>query len=102
MGPGTGTFLIMLFTALLHMDLLSASANAKVANLASNAASAVVWLLNGQVMLTLALPAMACNVLGNYLGARSALKGGARQVRRVLFAVLALLLVKLGYDLLAG
>ena len=40
-GPGTGTFLIMAYTAVIGMDLLTASGCAKISNLASNAASAV-------------------------------------------------------------
>ena len=40
-GPGTGTFLIMAFTAVLGLDMVTASGCGKVANLASNAASAV-------------------------------------------------------------
>jgi uncharacterized membrane protein YfcA len=49
-GPGTGTFLMLAFTAVLGFDLLKATGCAKVANLASNIASAVVWILNGSVM----------------------------------------------------
>ena len=37
-GPGTGTLLIMAFTALLHMDMVTASGSAKVANVASDVA----------------------------------------------------------------
>ena len=42
-GPGTGTFMIMAFTMALSMDLLTSSGCAKVANLASNIASAVLF-----------------------------------------------------------
>lgn len=37
-GPGTGTFMIMAFTALLSLDMVTASGCAKVGNLASNIA----------------------------------------------------------------
>ncbi len=99
-GPGTGTFMIMAFTALIGMDLLTASGCAKVANLASNIASATVWLLNGQVALWLVVPAAACSVAGNYLGARYAIRGGSKRVRYMIFVVLALLFGKLALDLL--
>lgn len=98
-GPGTGTFMIMAFTALLGMDLLTASGCAKVANLASNVASATVWLLNGQVVLWLAAPAAACSIAGNYLGARYAIRGGSKRVRYMIFVVLALLFGRLAVDL---
>ena len=55
-GPGTGTFLIMAFTLFLHMDLITASGCAKVGNLASNAAAAAVFLLNGKVWWAIVVP----------------------------------------------
>ena len=42
-GPGTGTFLLLAFTAFLGFDLLKSSGCAKVANLASNLAAMLVW-----------------------------------------------------------
>lgn len=99
-GPGTGTFMIMAFTALLGMDLLTSSGCAKVANLASNLASAVLFLFNGKVWLLLAVPAAACNMLGAACGARYAIRGGSKRVRGMIFVVLALLFVKMGSELL--
>ncbi|MGL4791589.1 MAG: TSUP family transporter, partial [Anaerotignaceae bacterium] len=40
-GPGTGTFLILLFTAVVGFDLLTASGNTKIVNMASNLAALV-------------------------------------------------------------
>ena len=98
-GPGTGTFMIMAFTAVLGMNLLTASGCAKVANLASNVASAVVWMWEGKVLWALALPAAACSVLGNICGARYAIRGGSKKVRGMIFVVLGLLFIKLGWEL---
>ncbi len=56
-GPGTGTFMIMAFTMALSMDLLTASGCAKIANLCSNVASAVLFIFSGKVWWLLALPA---------------------------------------------
>jgi len=101
-GPGTGTFYIMLFTAFLGFNLLTASGCAKIANLASNIASATVWSLNGDVMWQLVLPAAVCNMLGNFCGSRFAIRGGSGRVRSMIFLVLGLLFVKVLYDLLAA
>jgi uncharacterized membrane protein YfcA len=98
-GPGTGTFLIMAFTLVLGMDLLTASGCAKVANLASNVASAAVWIMGGQVMWKLVLPATCCCVLGNWCGARYAIRGGSGKVRGMIFVVLGLLFAKLIYEM---
>ena len=99
-GPGTGTFMIMAFTAIIGMDLLTSSGCAKVGNLASNVASAVVWIISGSVMFQIVIPAAICNVLGNYLGARYAIKGGSKRIRGMIFVVLALLFVKILTELI--
>ena len=100
-GPGTGTFMILCFTAFLSMDLLTASGCSKAANLASNVAAAAVWILHRSVLWVLAPPAIVCSILGNYLGARYALRGGSKKIRGMMFVVLALLFAKMLYELLA-
>ena len=97
-GPGTGTFLIILFTWVAGMDIVSASGTAKPVNLASNAAAMVSMLLGGYVLFPLAVPAMACSVAGGWLGSKMALRVGARLVRFVMLGVLVMLIAKLAYD----
>lgn len=99
-GPGTGTFMIMAFTMALSMDLLTSSGCAKLANLASNIASAVLFIFSGKVFWLLAIPAAACNMLGAYCGSRYAMRGGSKKVRGMIFVVLGLLFVKMLYELL--
>lgn len=97
-GPGTGTFLVLLFTSLLGMDMVSATATAKPVNLASNIASLITRIAAGNVLYALAIPAMCCSVAGGWLGAKLALGRGAGFIRWVMLAVLALLTVKLAVD----
>ncbi len=97
-GPGTGTFLAMAFTLVLGMDLLTATGCAKVANLASNAASAAVWILGGKVLWRLAAPAVVCSILGSLCGTRYAIRGGSEKVRHMIFVVLGLLFVKMIWE----
>ena len=99
-GPGTGTFMLMCFTAFLSMDMLSGSGCAKLANLASNIAAAVVWMINGKILWILVIPAALSSILGNRLGARFALKGGSSRVRNMVFVVLGLLFCKMAYELI--
>ncbi len=99
-GPGAGTFLILLFTHLLGMDMVTASATAKPVNLLSNIASLATRIAAGNVLYALALPAMTCSVIGGWLGARLVLTKGARFIRAVMLAVLALLTVRLAMELL--
>ena len=99
-GPGTGTFLILLFTAMTGMDMVTASATSKPVNLASNLSSLITRLAAGQVIFALAVPAMVLSVLGGQLGTRLALMRGAKFIRYVMLGVLALLTVKLAVELL--
>ncbi len=96
-GPGTGTFLILAFCSVLHFPMLLASGSAKVVNFASNISALVVYILHGQVLFSVGIPAMLCAVLGYQVGAHMALKGGAKVVRVLIFVVLGILLVKTGY-----
>lgn len=94
-GPGTGTFLILLYTSLAKMDLLTASANTKAVNLASNVGALAVFILNGKVFFSIGLPAALFCIAGHYLGAGMVVKNGTRVVRPVILIVLAILFVKL-------
>ena len=98
-GPGTGTFMIMAFSALLSLDLIIASGCAKAVNCASNIAALSVYLLNGKVMWAIVIPAAVCNALGGLCGARYAIRGGSRRVRSMIFVVLLMLFIKIIYDL---
>ncbi len=100
-GPGTGTFMIMLFSAFLSLDLITSSGCAKMANMASGVASAVVFIRGGQIMWVVIIPAVACNMLGCFCGSRYAIKGGGKRVRSMIFVVLALLFVKMIYEVLS-
>ena len=98
-GPGTGTFLILLFTSLLGMEAVMASGTAKLVNLTSNIASLTSLLLAGKVVLLLGLPAAACGIAGNLLGAGMTIKRGTGFIRWMMMAVLALLLAKMVWDM---
>lgn len=100
-GPGTGTFLALLFSWLLGMDMVAATATAKPVNLASNVVSLVTRIATGHVLFALALPAMCCSLAGGWLGARLAVTRGSRLIRAVMLGVLALLTVRLAVEWLA-
>ncbi len=99
-GPGTGTFLMMAFSMFCGLTLVMASGSAKVVNLASNLASMVTFLFAGNILYLLALPAAACSMLGNYLGARLAVKKGAKAIRPMFYVVLTLLMLTVLYRFL--
>ena len=81
-------------------DRLKSSGCAKIANLASNVASMVIFFLDGDLLFSVGIPAMLCSMAGNYVGARFAIKGGSDKIRSIMFLVLGLLFVKVGLNLL--
>ena len=94
-GPGTGTFLILIFTVFLRFDLVTANGNTKIINLSSNVGSLVTFLISGQVIFALAVPAAVFGILGNLAGSGLAIKIGPKIIRPILVVVLVLLLVNL-------
>ena len=99
-GPGTGTFLILLYTALARMDVLTAGGNTKLSNLASNVMSITVFLFNGTVLIPLGLTAAVFSIAGHFIGAGIALKKGAKSIRFVILIVIALLFAKVIFEML--
>ncbi|NLO37461.1 MAG: TSUP family transporter [Clostridiaceae bacterium] len=99
-GPGTGSFLIVAYTAAAGYDHVTASGNAKVVNLASNLASLAVFIASGQVLYWLALPAAACGILGGWTGSKLAIQKGRRMIQAVLILVMLGIIVKLAVDVL--
>ncbi|GHU67285.1 UPF0721 transmembrane protein [Clostridia bacterium] len=95
-GPGTGTFLILLFSGVTGMTPIIASGSAKVVNFASGLSSLFAFMIGGYVDWWLGLAAAAFSVAGNLLGAGLAIKRGAKVIQAVLAVVLALILVTLG------
>ena len=94
-GPGTGSFLILGLHWVLNVGLIEASATAKVLNLGSNVGGAVAFIWHGAVFWPVAALMIACSMLGNWFGSRTAIRVGARAVRRFLLVSLGLLLVTL-------
>lgn len=102
LGPGTGSFFVIALVGLLGYAFLEASAKAKIANFATNLAALVIFVPQGAVWWGTGLLMGACNMLGGYLGARTAVAKGARFVRVVFICVVSAFIVKIGYDTFAG
>jgi uncharacterized membrane protein YfcA len=98
-GPGTGTFLILIYVSLFHASMAQASADAKVVNFASNLAAVALFSLRGKVLWSLSLPMAAGQLAGGWTGAHLVVRGGDRVVRTVALVVVVGLLVKMAFDL---
>ncbi|MBB4134331.1 TSUP family transporter [Gordonia humi] len=97
-GPGTGMFLIITLTALLHQSYLQSSAMAKVANSATNLGALAVFATQGHVLWLLGVILAVANVVGSVLGSRLVLGRGTAIVRYALLVVVVVMAVKLSYD----
>lgn len=102
LGPGTGSFLLIVLVAVLGFSFLQASATAKVVNLGTNLAALIVFGLTGSVLWLLGLLMGACNVAGAVIGARMAITRGSGFVRAVFLTVVGVLILRLAWDLLPG
>jgi uncharacterized membrane protein YfcA len=97
LGPGTGSFWTLALISLSGHHFLRATATTKVMNATSNLASLVVFIFGGHVAWLMGLVMGAGQLVGGRLGARLAVRGGARFVRPVFLTVVVLLLARLLY-----
>lgn len=97
-GPGTGTFLILAFTGILGMEIVTAAGSSRTVNLASCAAALATYIAGGKVIWAAAVPGAVFAVLGGLLGTYFAVKKGARFIRPLMIAVVVLLMVKVIWD----
>ncbi len=100
-GPGTGSFFLILIVAIMGFDFLTSTALAKVANLTTNVAAILVFGLSGNILWGLGLAMGAANIVGGFLGASLALRHGNQFVRKVFLVVIVALGLKLAWDMVA-
>lgn len=98
-GPGTGSFLVLGFIALLGFDFLKASAHAKLVNASTNLACVLFFAQKGYILFSFALPMAVANVSGAFLGARLAILKGNRFIRVFFLLVIAATILRFAWDL---
>lgn len=101
-GPGTGSFLVLAFIALVGFDFLHASANAKMVNLATNFGSICLFAIKGKIIWHIALPMAVCNGLGGLVGAKLAISKGNKFIRIFFLIVVIGTLIRFAYDVFMG
>jgi uncharacterized membrane protein YfcA len=91
-GPGTGSFLILIFASYFGFEFL----------VASGLASVIYFVATRHVLYHLALPMAACNIAGAMAGSHLAILKGSRFVRIFFLLIVIALIAKLGRDMFAG
>ena len=97
-GPGTGSFLMLLFIRIYGFDFLHASVGARTVNAATNAGALLFFGLHGEVHWGVGLALGACNATGSVLGAHTAIRHGSKFVRAAFIAIVIALIVKTAVD----
>jgi uncharacterized membrane protein YfcA len=100
LGPGTGSFFVIALVGLMGYSFLEASAKAKMANWATNLAALVVFVPQGAVLWKVGLLMGAANMLGGWIGARTAVSRGSRFVRVFFVVVVSAFIVRIGGEVL--
>lgn len=95
-GPGTGSFLMLILVATLGYAFITASAIAKVVNVATNVGALIVFGINGAVIWQIGIVMGLANITGAVLGSRLAIRGGSTLVRKVFLLVTVVLIVRVG------
>jgi uncharacterized protein len=102
LGPGTGSFLVFALVGLMGYAFLEASAKAKIANFATNLGALTVFIPGGHVMWAIGAVMASTNLLGGYVGARTAVAQGSKFVRFVFIVVVGAFIIRIGGDLLGA
>lgn len=95
LGPGTGSFFVFTLVGLMGYSFLEASAKARLANWATNLAAILVFVWQDAVVWRVALVMALANIVGGYVGARTAVSRGARFVRVFFIVVVSAFVVTL-------
>lgn len=91
-GPGTGSFFSLAGVALRGQSLITATANAKVLNFASNIASLAVFIAGGKVVWTAGAAMIAGQVIGAWGGSHAMVRGGTKLIRPMIVTVCVVML----------
>ena len=97
-GPGTGTFLLIAFVKFFGFDFLHASAASKLVNATTNLAAIILFGAFGHIAIFLGLAMMIANMIGAYAGSHYAMRYGNGYIRALFMLVVALLIIKTGFD----
>ena len=98
-GPGTGTFLLLIYTSLLHYDFVTGNGNTKVVNLASNLAAVITFAFAANIYYPLAIPGAICGIVGNVVGSKLVIARGNKLIKKVFILSLVLLFTRILYNL---
>ena len=87
---------MLILVASLGYAFITASAIAKVVNVATNVGAILVFGIHGAVIWQIGIIMGVANITGAVIGSRLAIKGGSTLVRKVFLIVTIALIIKVG------
>lgn len=99
-GPGAGAFIIFGLIKIYGFDFVRASGNAKAMNFTSNIASLITFAIGGKIYYLMGIPMALFMILGANVGAKLAIKKGAKIIRPIFIVMSLGVAVKMVYELL--
>lgn len=94
-GPGTGSFFMLAFVLLAGHGVLKATAHTKLLNFASNVGGFVIFAFAGAIIWKIGLVMGLAQIAGAQIGARLAIRGGARLIKPLLVLTCIALAIRL-------
>ena len=101
-GPGTGSYFMMGFVLLAGYGVLRATAHTKMLNFASNLGSLVIFIPSGSVLWAVGFGMALTQTMGAWLGAKLAMRIGARLIRPLLVVTSTAMALRLIWQALSG
>lgn len=98
-GPGCGLFFMLAYAVFLKMNLVRATGNTRFVIAIASTVSVLTYAVSGAVLWKLAAAATVFNIAGSYLGARLAIRNGAKVIRPIMIVVVIMLMIKLVFDM---
>lgn len=94
-GPGTGTFFTLSYCKMQAMNLIQATAHAKLMNFTTNIVSLLIFILSDQIIWQIGISMALGQIIGARLGAATAIKQGTDFIRYTTVAVCILMSISL-------
>ncbi|MDM7255255.1 MAG: TSUP family transporter, partial [Paracoccus sp. (in: a-proteobacteria)] len=101
LGPGAGAFYMLGFVMLAGYGILKATAHTKLLNFASNIGGLVAFALVGKPLWLIGLAMGVAQMAGAFLGARLAMRVGARVIKPLLVITSTVLALRLIWQALS-
>ena len=98
-GPGTGSFFILGFVMVLGFEFVTASAYSKIINCLTNISALIVFIRQGNYLIEIAILMSVCNITGNIIGSKIALRKGNSFVRVIFLVIVTIMILRYAYDI---